>query len=232
MIDQPSPLMEVILSFLTPLLLAGGITEIDLARRAAREAIAAHQTGGSLVSIAQAVAFAMASLDSLRLSVPQDLSVTMKLRLRGNANALNRSSHRAASPPPRPRPNDAPAQTEASRQSQASVPTAAPGQSEASVPTAASPRAEAPAQTAASAPAASASNGPPKPQPAETDRRREHAWANAMTDVAAECSRNLATLSPNQRRAETIRIAALNAAARQLSRSGATPLDRLRPREP
>ena len=39
-----------------------------------------------------------------------------------------------------------------------------------------------------------------------------------MTDIAAECSRNLANLSPKQRRAETIRIAALKAAARHLSR--------------
>jgi hypothetical protein len=205
---QPSPLMEVILSFLTPLLLAGGITDTDLARRAAREAIATHHTGGSLLNVAEAIAFAMASLDSLRLSVAHDLSVTMQLRLRGNANALNRSRHRAipARPSPRRRPDDAVAESEASPLSEASEPTAA------------CPRAEAHAHGVSGVPtAASAWTRSPKPQPPETDRRREHAWANAMTDIAAECSRNLASLSPTQRRAETIRIAALNATACQLN---------------
>jgi hypothetical protein len=211
MAAQPSPLMEVILSFLTPLLLAGGITDTDLARRAACEAIAAHQTGGSLLNVAEAIAFATASLDSLRLSVAHDLPVPMKLRLRVNANALNRSRHRAipARPAPRRSPDDAVAESEASPLSEASEPTAA------------FPRAEAHAHGVAGVPTA-ASTQSPKPQPPETDRRREHAWANAMTDIAAEYSRNLARLSPTQRRAETIRIAALNATARQLTRGEAS----------
>jgi hypothetical protein len=49
----------------------------------------------------------------------------------------------------------------------------------------------------------------------------ELAWANAMTDVATECVRDLAKLPQNQRRAEIIRINALNATARQIK--GAQP---------
>jgi hypothetical protein len=148
-------------------MLAGGITDANLARLAAQQAIAAAQAG-PLVTIAQTVAFAMASLDSLRLSAPPDLSITTKLRLRGNANALNRSANRAAAAqkPQRHKPE---------------IPSASP-----------------------------------KPPTQESDRERETLWANAMTDVAAECSRNLAKLPPQQRRAEMIRIAALKATAAQL----------------
>lgn len=165
MTDQPTPLTQIILSFLTPLMLAAGITDSALAQRAAQEAIAAGPPG-SVVTTAQVVAFAMAALDSLRLSVTEP-AVTTKLRLRGNANALSRSSQRAAAavtPPPRVEPI-------------------------------------------------------PPPAAAEPDRGVERAWADAMTDVAAECSRRLAKLPPKQRRAEVIRIAALNETVRQI-RSG------------
>jgi hypothetical protein len=47
---------------------------------------------GELVTISQIVAFALTAIDNLRLSMPDDVSMTMKLRLRGNANALNRAS--------------------------------------------------------------------------------------------------------------------------------------------
>jgi hypothetical protein len=165
---EPTPLMEVILGFLTPLMLAAGLTDTGLARRAAQQAIADNPPGAPLIATAQIVAFAMAALDSLRLAAPADLAVTTKLRLRGNANALNRSSQRAiAAAPAEPRPN----------------------------------------------PAAAA--------PPELNRNVELAWANAMTDVAAECARDLAKLPPNQRRAEIIRINALNATARQI-RGGPT----------
>jgi hypothetical protein len=162
--EQPTPLTEVILSFLTPLMLAAGLIDTTLARRATQEAIAACPPGAPLTSTAQVVGFAMAALDSLRLAAPAEVAVTTKLRLRGNANALSRSSQRAAAAQPAP---------------QVARPAAAP----------------------------------PGPQP---NRSVELAWADAMTDVAAECARDLAKLPPKQRRAEVIRINALNATARQI----------------
>jgi hypothetical protein len=90
----PSPLMEFILTLLTPFLMTGGITDIHLARLAANEAIAAYtgETPTQLITIGQILAFALTALDNLRLSLPPDLSLSMKLKLRGNANALNRSA--------------------------------------------------------------------------------------------------------------------------------------------
>jgi hypothetical protein len=93
--QEEDPLYAYVLSILTPLLLTTTLTE---ATKAARQLIAAYQTTvpDQLLSIAQVVGFALASLDDLRLSAAPDRSLTMKLRLRGNANALNRSSTRTA----------------------------------------------------------------------------------------------------------------------------------------
>jgi hypothetical protein len=175
MTAQPSPLTQVILSFLTPLMQAAGVTDTGLARLAAQEAIEACPPG-PLITVAQTVAFAMAALDNLRLAAPPDVALTTKLRLRGNANALNRSCQRAAaSPAPRP-----------------------------------------PANTPNPQP-------PPSPDRPPSDHSFALAWADAMTDVAAECARDLAKLPPKQRRAEIIRISALNATARQIRDEGTKP---------
>ena len=95
-------LMPFLLAVLTPFLTAGGILDPDLARQAATEAIAAYGDR-QLLTTGQVVAFALAALENLRLSAPPDLSLSMKLKLRGNANALNRSSQKAsATQPPNP----------------------------------------------------------------------------------------------------------------------------------
>jgi hypothetical protein len=45
-----------------------------------------------LIAVAQIIAFGLAALGSLSLSMADDISLSMALRLRGNANALNRSA--------------------------------------------------------------------------------------------------------------------------------------------
>jgi hypothetical protein len=234
--DQTAtPLMQVILGVLTPLMLAGGITDPGLARRAAQEAIAACNPG-PLIAIAQVVAFALAALDSLSLSAPSDTSITMKLRLRGNANALSRSSHRASATPPaqptRPQANPPPVRT--GTPDPPSIPGAENSSSsprdhqdrnrpDRDRPDRNRPERNSPEQNSPER------NRPDRDSPDRNspdrqreDRQRELTWANAMTDVAAECSRNLARLAPKQRRAELIRIAALRATAGQLTRGGSS----------
>ena len=90
-------LLEIILGLLVPLLMTG-TTDMALARLAAQQAIDEYrsQTQGELVTIAQIVGFALTALDNLRLSVGDDLSVSMKLKLRGNANALGKASRHAS----------------------------------------------------------------------------------------------------------------------------------------
>ena len=113
-----SALMTFILAALSSMM-APTLSDLPLARLAAREAIDAYRVRGQheLMTIGQIVGFAVTALDTLRLSMPDDLSLPMKLRLRGNANGLNRSSrdctrlldkarllasdpHESATPPP------------------------------------------------------------------------------------------------------------------------------------
>ncbi len=81
--------------FLVPLLLAGG-GDTALAHAAAHAAIAGAAAPGpdaaALLTLTRMVGYALAELDALRLSAA--VSLTMKLKLRGNANALNRSAQR------------------------------------------------------------------------------------------------------------------------------------------
>lgn len=192
-------LTAVILNLLTPLLLAGANNDPALARLAAQQAIEAYQAASraQLVSIAQVVAFAVASLDTLRLSADATLSPSMTVKQRGNANALSRSSQRAADtlarqrrdPPERPM-EEPPADTPCPTKALAALETAR-------------------AQVQAA----------PTPPPAGQGR---HAWAAAMATVAAEYAAELDTLPASQRRASLIRIGALTDSARALSQPPAS----------
>jgi hypothetical protein len=212
---QPTPelddaLRAVILAFLAPILMTGDLAE---ARTAAQQAISAHKaTGGDqLISIAQIVGFALTALDNLRLSMPEDLSMSMKLRLRGNANGLNRSAHRAtatldsqrraAAPAPTPRPDEAPF-----------VPTSTPEPQPDEAPNVLTALHDARTELRRA-------QTPDLP----ADRQIDLSWADAMTDVAAEITADLANLSPAQRRTQLRRIGALADTARALSR-GDVPL--------
>ncbi len=78
-----------------PLFLTGPTGKLDIAR--ARLAASATLDGyqamsiPELLSVAQIISFSLASLGSLALSMLDDISTSMLLRLRGNANALSRS---------------------------------------------------------------------------------------------------------------------------------------------
>jgi hypothetical protein len=195
----PSDLLTgFILSILTPFLMTGSITDPDLARRAATETIAAYRSSAQdqLVTIAQIVAFALTALDALRLSLPPDLSLSMKLKLRGNANALNRTSqHAAATLEAQQRDITAPDPTE--------ILTAL--------------------ESAKAIVQQAKATKPATPHP-ERDRQIDLAWANAMTDVAAEYTAELPALSPAERQNQVARIGALSKIATSLSSGDAPPL--------
>jgi hypothetical protein len=192
----PSDLLtEFVLSILTPFLMTGSITDPDLARRAAAETIAAYKAAAQdqLVTIAQIVAFALTALDNLRLSLPPDLSLSMKLKLRGNANALNRASQHAAATLESQQPAPDPTEILTALESAKAIVQ----------------------QAKATKPAT--------PHP-ERDRQIDLAWANAMTDVAAEYTAELPALSPAERQNQLARIGALSKIATSLSSGDAPPL--------
>lgn len=86
--------LELIVCFLTPLFMDGCSGNLGFARLAAMETLASYraQTQAELVKIVQIIAFGLAAMDNLGLSMAPDLSLSMKLRLRAGANALNRSA--------------------------------------------------------------------------------------------------------------------------------------------
>jgi hypothetical protein len=143
-----------------------------------------------------------------------EISLSMTLRLRGNANSMDRAADRnrqileqdcriAESPD---LPNEAALEQavanarqmvqEANARINAGQQPQAP-----SAPAAAAAPAPAPAPAAPAAPASAVA---PMPE----DRRRA-AWAGAMAQVAGELTADMANLSPKERAAERMRVEAL-----------------------
>ena len=88
--------MHLIVSFLTPMFIATTGGNIEHARSAAIGTVNAYTLSGhdDLLSVAQIIALGLATLDSLNRSMKDDLSLTMVLRLRGNAASLSRAADR------------------------------------------------------------------------------------------------------------------------------------------
>jgi hypothetical protein len=87
---------HVIITYLTPMFLATTGGDIQYARMAATEAVNAYAARDpiDLLSIAQVIAFGLATLDSLSRSMAENLPIALVLRLRGNAVSLGRVAER------------------------------------------------------------------------------------------------------------------------------------------
>ncbi len=92
--DPADGLIRLIVAFLAPMFLGVSDGNIQFARAAAMQTVRAYQARhhADLIAVAQIIAYGLAALGSLSLSMADDLSLSMTLRLRGNANALNRSA--------------------------------------------------------------------------------------------------------------------------------------------
>jgi hypothetical protein len=223
-------LMNVIVLLIAPMFLTASGGDLAFARMAACETINAYGAKDhlDLLSIAQVLGYSLAALGSLSLSMSDDISLAMTLRLRGNANALNRCAEqnrralRDRRPEPEPSQAPEPAATEYENAVLASV-----AETQKRVAQVQSRlKAEAPAAPQAPAPAAAPT--PAAPTPASLTQRENNAiWAAGMAEVAAEYTASLIHLPPAQRRAATIRVTALNSAANALLEGAVAP--RLRP---
>jgi hypothetical protein len=87
-------LLHFIVTILAPMFLTASGGDIHLARATALETVNAYRarTQTDLIAVAQIIAFGLGALGSLSLSLTDDLSLSMVLRLRGNANACHRSA--------------------------------------------------------------------------------------------------------------------------------------------
>ena len=87
-------LFALLINLLAPMFLGVAMGDIVLAQAAAAHTVNDFRASNrvDLIAIAQIIAFGLAALGSLSPSFGDDVSVSMALRLRGNANACNRSA--------------------------------------------------------------------------------------------------------------------------------------------
>jgi hypothetical protein len=96
-IQTPTQLLkEVIAILLIPLFLETASGDLSLARAAAHQLLASHNARSplELLFTAQAFAFGMAALGAINQPMPENATPSLALRIRTNANALNRSAER------------------------------------------------------------------------------------------------------------------------------------------
>ena len=89
-------LLHLIVTLLAPMFLAVCCGNLDFARMAALETVNAYRARShvDLIAVAQIVAHGLASVSSACLSMSDDISLPMTLRLRASANASDRACER------------------------------------------------------------------------------------------------------------------------------------------
>jgi hypothetical protein len=193
-------LINLVITLLTPMFLHAAGGDLDFARMAAAETVESYraESEGDIIFIAQIIAFGLAALGSLSLSMADDLPLPMMLRLRGNANACNRSAqqNRVALKENRPEPPK-PAATRPEPE----------------------PAAEPPKTPK---PATESQPAPRPPLSAEAEKQYWAIWAGSTAKVAGEMAANLPNLSPKDRASAELWINVLNDCSKDF-RSGKTP---------
>ena len=216
-------LVNLILALLTPMFLWATEGDIRLARVAAAQTLNEYRIANrlSLFTVAKIIAFDIATLSSLSLSMYEDVSMLLALRLRGNATSLDRSGERN-----RRALEQASRSGETGDSVEAAVAEAQRMVQEAKARVQAAARAaETPQPDADPAPVAEPAPVPPSGAPAArtSAQQRQSAWANAMTTVAGEFTAGLQDLPPGERWKEMARIEALTIAATELASGTAPP---------
>jgi hypothetical protein len=225
-------LMNFIVTVLAPMFLTASGGDIGFASMAVLETVNSYRVRnlGDLIAVAQIVAYGLAALGSLSLSMDDGIALPMLLRLRGNANACTRSAEQNRRALEKRRPGD--------RGSHPAAPTHDPADARyeaevmANLAETKKRAAEALARLQPAQPAAEPVAHPaPAPATAEVltleDRQRQAAWADVMTDVAAEFTAGIAHLPLAERQEASHRAVLLTSCANQLL-SGTVP-PQLRP---
>ena len=235
-------LINVIVTLLTPMFCIGANGNLALARMAATETIGGYRIRGlaDVIAAGQIVAFGIAALGSLGLSMAEDNTVAKTLRLRGNANALSRSAKQNRRALIQPITAAAPPSTDA-------MPAAGDTAHDPAYEAAVLARVETTGQRVAAArgrrpyssesapttqPAVTQTAAPPAPSaitaaapPAGPLSPKDHQtlWAAAMSDVAKEYTDSIPGLPPPQRKLALRRAAILSSTADTLLCSHIAP---------
>jgi hypothetical protein len=205
-------LAHLIVTLLAPMFLMATNGDLSFAQLAAFETLNAYRAKNQvdLIAIAQIVCCGLAALVSISRSMEDDISVSMTLRLRGNAVALNRTVEHARR-----------ALEHSRRDPETAAPDPADLQEEARVLSSV-------ADTRKRVEEANARVQTQKPPPGpgrDAEPRRQATWAAAMSQVADEFTASLPHLSPGERKIASIRASALSSCANHLLSGGTAPDD-------
>jgi hypothetical protein len=228
-------LMNLIVAFLAPMFISVSGGDINYARMAAIETVNAYRSRNhaDLIAIAQIVAFGLAALGSLSLSMADDISLSMTLRLRGNANALNHSAEQnrralVASRATGPIPHHAEPTGEAETRAPLANDDVNGTEPAAGMAPAKNPNAQSNPRTG-QAPAGPALDPAPAPTTAQTaarmaaGKRHQAIWATAMVKEGAKLTASIPHLPQAERRAASIRAAVLSSTADELLTGANSP---------
>jgi hypothetical protein len=219
---EPTPsasnIANLILALLAPMFLWSTAGDIRLAYAAAAETVNEYRAANrlSLMTVAKIIAFDIATLSSLSQSMHEDTPVVLALRLRGNANSLDRSGERnrraleAASHSAPARAAEEPVESQIAHAQQMILD--------------AKTRINA---ARSSAPEPAAHTAPPAAEAATDAAARtqteQPAWPGAMTAVAEAFAAGLEDVPPGQQWTEMARIMALTAEAADIATAAAPP---------
>jgi hypothetical protein len=225
-------LMNLVVALLAPMFLCVTGGDVSLARMAAMETVSAYRARdlSDLIAIAQIIACGLAALGSLSRSMEDDIPLSMLLRLRGNAIALNRSAeqNRRAI---RTNRGDDPAPRYAPTPEAPETPTAIP-EDDSQTPAnwlmddnAAKMLADE-AKARLLQHAEQVVDRAPIPAPAPptaptaghtvSEKRNQEMWAIVMAKEASDLTASIPGLPPTERNAATIRAGMLSSTASQL----------------
>jgi hypothetical protein len=219
-LDPSGILMNLIVALLAPMFLGVSAGDVGFARMAAIETVNAYRARNhsDLIAIAQIIAFGLAALGSLSLSIADDISLSMTLRLRGNANACNRSAEqnrRALIESHRDDPVQHPASAPVDTAEDDTNDDDTPSGSGICLSPAAARLLAAEAQARLREPEPKA--GRPSSTPQKTpERRHQEMWAIVMVNEAAEITANIPNLPPDERQAATLQASTLSSTAHDL----------------
>jgi hypothetical protein len=205
--------MSALIAFLMPMLLPTTGRDLALARATAIQAVKAFaaRNPAELLLVGESIALGLAVIDSISLSMGENIPISLILRLRANAVSLHRAAQQCrralaeaadATAPPQDAPlPDAAPQQKAEIIANLALPQAVPPQAAKIHPETRTPAPKPPAQ----------------PTPTTEDQYFNAAWAAAMSDVAEEMTAGIDNLPPDEQKAARIRVAALNATASHLN---------------
>jgi hypothetical protein len=203
-----SLLFSLIVTLLTPMFLSAADGDLTMARLAAAETLNAYraETHTDLITIAKIIAFGLATLGSLSLSMADDLSIAKILRLRASANATDRAEHRNRLLLDR---------------AHKTHPTTEPEIDHAALTAAV---AETQQRTAANlAQLTPSAPVPPTRTVTDDEQHYQATWAACTAAIAAETAASLPNLPPAERESAALWVEVLNSAANSFLTDGIPP---------